>query len=74
MAQLLPEHTQQINVTLDNYEDMWPQVYPQLRAFWEEKTHHHIKNCSITDELNQVGSELKLSKSLVCNTASDVVQ
>lgn len=53
IMQDLPEHTQEINVTADNYEDVWPQILPNIQELYQNKTHHHIKHCSVGDELNQ---------------------
>ncbi|XP_047500114.1 sodium- and chloride-dependent transporter XTRP3A-like isoform X2 [Penaeus chinensis] len=53
IAQHLPEHTQKINVTIENYEETWKTVLGSIQDFYEQKTHHHIKNCSVADELNQ---------------------
>ncbi|XP_042216097.1 sodium-dependent neutral amino acid transporter B(0)AT3-like isoform X4 [Homarus americanus] len=51
---LLPTHPQEVNITLENYEELWPQVYlPAIQEFYENKTHEHIKHCSVSDELNQ---------------------
>ncbi|KAG0718883.1 Sodium-dependent neutral amino acid transporter B(0)AT3 [Chionoecetes opilio] len=49
----LPEHTQRIDVNLDNYEDVWPGILEKIQELYENKTHHEIKHCSVEDELSQ---------------------
>lgn len=48
---LLPEN---LEINLENYEEVWPTYYSKISEIYQNKTHHHIKNCSVADELNQV--------------------
>ncbi|XP_071533395.1 sodium-dependent neutral amino acid transporter B(0)AT3 isoform X2 [Panulirus ornatus] len=41
------------NITVDNYEEIWPRHFIEIKKYYENKTHHHIKNCSVAAELNQ---------------------
>lgn len=47
----LSEHRDPININEENYEDVWPLHYQRLS---EQNMTHHLKNCSVEDELNQV--------------------
>ncbi|XP_068202825.1 sodium- and chloride-dependent transporter XTRP3A isoform X2 [Palaemon carinicauda] len=49
----LPEHTQKVNVTPENYEETWYHILPSIKDHYENLTHHHIKNCSVQGELSQ---------------------
>ncbi|XP_076062086.1 sodium- and chloride-dependent transporter XTRP3 isoform X3 [Oratosquilla oratoria] len=42
-----------VNLTIENYEDYWPSVYPKVSELYQNTTHHHFKNCSVTAELSQ---------------------
>lgn len=46
----LSEHRDPININEENYEDVWPLHYQRLS---EQNMTHHLKNCSVEDELNQ---------------------
>lgn len=48
-----PQDFPNVNVTIDNYEEVWPTVYSKISQIYENETHHHIKNCSVKAELSQ---------------------
>ncbi|XP_045584520.1 sodium-dependent neutral amino acid transporter B(0)AT3 isoform X1 [Procambarus clarkii] len=50
---ILEARTTDVNVTIDNYEEVWPVIFPRIKEFYENETHKHIKTCSVADELNQ---------------------
>lgn len=53
IVDLLPTHAYTTNITVDNYEEVWPTVYPHVKAIYENQTHKHFQNCSIEDQLNE---------------------
>lgn len=49
----LPAASQHLNITVDNYEEIWPDVFPHIKAVYENATHKHFQHCSIEDQLNE---------------------
>uniref|UniRef100_A0A2P2I201 Sodium-dependent neutral amino acid transporter B(0)AT3-like n=2 Tax=Hirondellea gigas TaxID=1518452 RepID=A0A2P2I201_9CRUS len=40
-------------LTVDNYEELWPELYPHVVGIYENLTHKHFQNCSIEKQLNE---------------------
>ncbi|XP_018020637.1 sodium-dependent neutral amino acid transporter B(0)AT3 isoform X2 [Hyalella azteca] len=49
----LPVHTRNINVTIDNYEETWPDLLPHIQDIYENQTHQHFQHCSVEEQLNE---------------------
>jgi len=49
----LPVESQGLNITVDNYEEIWPEVFPHINGIYENTTHKHFQKCSIEDQLNE---------------------
>ena len=50
----LPPHTHAINITVENYDEVWPTIFPHIKEIYENATHEHFQHCSIEDQLNEV--------------------
>lgn len=58
----LEPHTRAINITYDNYPAMWEMIYPNIKEYYQNKTHDHFLNCSVADQLNEVCYSFKSSE------------